>query len=305
MTGALPLFTTTPTTTPTIVPSRRALLRTAARLAVAATAPFTALDAAAQPAISTATLRFGLAPFLTPAALMQSFRPWREHLERTLGQAVALYTAKDFRSQFEAMVAGEYDLAMMPAHIGAVAVADLGWQPVVRTLELIRVQLLVRDGGPVAAAADLRGRPVGMLDALALTATVGQRWLQQQGLLAAGGAQVQRLPSISSALIALQRDELAAVVAADSQLATLPPEAQRGVRALQLLSDVPGPLVLAGPQQPAAVVARWRVALAAFQPDPARPQGVANTRLTPFDAAQIASLAGYAEVARQRLAQPR
>jgi hypothetical protein len=153
--------------------------------------------------------------------------------------------------------------------------------------------------------ADLRGRTVGMLNALALTATAGLAWLQRQGLLVEGGAQVQHLASIGSALIALQRGELAGVVAADTQLVTLPPEIQHGVRALVALAELPGPLVLAAPGHAAPVVARWRAALEAFEPDPKRPMSVSNARLTAFGAAQLAPLAGYADVARRLLAQPR
>ena len=85
-------------------PCRRALLALPAGLA---------LPAARAQAI--APLRLGLAPYLSPAALFNTFRPVREHLERTLAQPVELLTARDFVALAAAVRSREYEIALLPA----------------------------------------------------------------------------------------------------------------------------------------------------------------------------------------------
>lgn len=285
--------------------ARRRLLHAAARLAAAAATAPVGLHAAAQAVDAAAVLRLGLAPYLPPAALMAAFRPWREHLERTLAQPVEIYTAKDFRTQFQTMVSGGYEMAMVPAHLGALAVVDLGWQPCVRTLDRSALWLVVRNGGPVAGPADLRGRVVGMLEPLSLGATIGLQWLRQQRLEGAGGARAQHYASVSSALIALQRDEIGAALVAEGHFGGLPAEVRRDLRQLLTITEMPGPWVVTGPDVPAARAARWRDALLAYVPDPQKPPTASNVRLSPLLPAHLTPLAGHAEVARQLLAQPR
>jgi phosphonate transport system substrate-binding protein len=196
---------------------RRRLIR-----ALLAVPGLPALGWAAPATAPAAPLRVGLAPYLSPAALLAAFRPLREHLERALGEPVAFYTARDFHAQALALQRGELEFALVPAHLGRVAVADWGWTPMAGTIASTEVQVLVRDGGPVRSTQALRGRSVGMLDRLSLVAAVGTRWLADQGLRPGVDVTIAELPSINSALFALDRDEVGAVVAASTQLRALP-----------------------------------------------------------------------------------
>lgn len=244
-------------------------------------------------------LRLGLAPYLSPAALLAAFRPVGEHLQRTLGQPVETYTARDFRALSQAVQAGEYDIAMLPAHMARLAVTDWRWQPLVRSLDATPVVVLVRGGGPVRSPADLHGKSVGTLDPLSLTAAVGARWLAEQGL---PDARIVVLPSINSALIALERDELAAVVAATSQLLGLPAGTPGGQRTLARVEQIPGPTYVARPGMDGATVARWREALLSIVPDPARPRTAANARPVPASLADLDGVEPYADYLRRQLA---
>lgn len=244
-------------------------------------------------------LRLGLAPYLSPAALLAAFRPVGEHLQRTLGQPVETYTARDFRALSQAVQAGEYDIAMLPAHMARLAITDWRWQPLARSLDGTPVVVLVRGGGPVRGPADLRGWPIGTLDPLSLTAAVGARWLAQEGL---PDARIVVLPSINSALIALERDEVAAVVAAASQLLSLPAGTPGGQRTLARVEQIPGPTYVARPGVDAATVARWRAALLSIAPDPARPRTAANARPVPLSLSDLDGVEPYAAYLRRQLA---
>ena len=278
-----------------MTPTRRRLLLAGAALPAALPAHLCAAEA----------LRLGLAPYLSPPALMAAFRPVREQLSQQLGQAVALYTARDFRALADAVRQAEYDAALLPAHMAHVAVADWGWTPLARTIGATPVLVLVRGGGAIHTPADLRGMRVGMLDLLSLTAAVGARWLEEQALSGPGGAVMQALASINSALFALERDEVAAVVATASQLQGLPPRTPGAQRALARIDAIPGPMYLARPGLPPETLERWRRAWWALAPDPARPVTAANAAPTALAAADLQPMALHAAYLRRQLTAPR
>lgn len=247
-----------------------------------------------------APLNVVLTPFLSPASLLAAYRPLREHLERQLRRPVQMFSAKDFRTLAEETRRGEHPVVQLPAHLARLAMLDWGCQLLAAPTVSVTVLVGVKARGPVHSAADLRGRSVGMLDPLSLTATVGRRWLEVNGL--AAQVQVVPLASVNSAMFALDRDEIAAFVAADTQLATLPPATPRGERMLASIGDIPGPILLAGPALPPAERTVLRAALESFQPDPAQPPTAANSRQGPLNEARLKALDPYAAIARQALA---
>lgn len=270
------------------------------RRGLAALAVWLGLPAGAAVAAD-APLRIGLSPFLSPAALLQAFRPIREHLERSLARAVEMVTAKDFAALVEATRRGDYDVALLPAHIASLAVTDWRFQPLAGVDEPVLVQVYVRATGPIQKPSDLSGGKVGMLDAFALTAAVGRQWLQEQGLGTA--VSISALPSVNSAMIALDRGEVEAVVANNSQLLSLPPSTPRTERLLATVGNIPGPTYVAHPRLGTAEAERVRSALLAFRPDPSRPATTTNAVLQAVGAERFARLEPYAEQVRRALAQ--
>jgi len=273
------------------------------RVLLALAAPASLAPTGARAQSGPQPLRVGLAPYLSPAALLTVFRPLREHLERALAQPVELLTARDFVALAAAVRAGEYELALLPAHMARLAVTDWGWQPMARTVITTEVVVLVSSEGPVTRLADLRGRRVGMLDLHSLSAAVGVQWLRTQQL--SDTVEIAALPSINSALHALAVDEVAAVVAATSQLLSLPPGTPTNYRPLARLRDIPGPWHVARSALPASTLQRLREALLAFEPDPLRPATAANSRLTPLTLADTERVDAHAAFLRRQLAQPR
>jgi phosphonate transport system substrate-binding protein len=252
---------------------------------------------AAKAQMSTDALRLGLAPFLSPAALLAVFRPVREHLQSALGQPVQAYTARDFTALVAALRAGEYDLALVPAHLARLATQDWQWVPMAATLLETPLLVLVRRGSALRAPADLAGQRVGMLDALSLAAARATTWAQAQGL----ALEVVTEPSINSALVDLSRGHVAAVVAAESQLRGLPADTPADYVVLTRLAGIPGPQYIARPGLPAAALRRLQAALAAVPVDPARPTTAANSRLTPLTEALLGRVDAEAAVLRRQL----
>ena len=251
-----------------------------------------------------APLRLALAPFLSPSALLMAFKPLREHLQRELGRSVEMSTAKDFASLVDAARQdGLYDVVQLPAHLARLAMIDWKFRLVAAPDEAVQVVVAVKGDGPVRTAAMLKGQAVGMLDALSLTATVGRRWLQEQGL--AAEVRIVALPSINSAMFALASGEVAAIVAADTQLAALPASTPRGERVLTRIGGITAPIYVAAPHLPDADLGALRAAMASFMPDAARLGTVANSRLRLLSPAQLSALDPLAALARQALATPR
>mgnify|MGYP005754814161 FL=1 len=247
-------------------------------------------------------LRIGLAPYLPAPRLMLQFRPLREHLETHLARPVQFYTARDFRALAEDTRGHAFDAVMLPAHLAALALSDWGYQPLSGTLAATQVLILVRKDGPVHTAADLRGRSIGTLDALSLVASVALRWLGEQGLELGTGPQAVRVsvqPTISSALHALARDEVAAVAAGEAQLRGLSADTPIDHRRLVELRNIPGPVFVAAPTLPLADRRALSSALLAFQPDTNAPSTAANTRHHALDPAALADLQAYVQVARR------
>ncbi len=246
-----------------------------------------------------APLSIVLAPFLSPGSLISVYRPLREHLEKHLQRPVEMLSAKDFRTLAEEARRGDHAVVQLPAHLGRLAMLEWGHELLAAPAAPVTVLVLVKDASAVRSAADLRGRSVGTLDPLSLTATVGRRWLDTQGL--SGQVQLLSMASVNSAMYALNRDEVAAVVAADTQLATLPAATPRGERVLASIGGMPGPLLLAGPSLPRAEREALRAALACYVPDATRPVSAANSRHSPLPEAQLRALDAYAAIARQAL----
>ncbi len=256
-------------------------------------------DATAQ-APAGAPLTITLAPFLSPASLLAAFRPLREHLARTLVRPVEMRTTKDFRSLCESVRQKEQDVAMLPAHLARLAIADWGYRALAATIDSLEVLVLVRRDSPAKTPADLRGGIVAMLDPLALTATVGRLWLQEQGLTDA--VTVQVAPSINSALFALDRGDAQAIVAGRTQLVGLSVNTPRTERVLATLRGIPGPIYVARPGLAAADFDALRAAMLAFRHDASREVTAANSSLHPVAPALLEQLDPLAAIARRALA---
>ena len=281
------------------MPPDRARRRFALSAALAAPLWLTGRAAPAQGRAG-APLTITLAPFLSPASLLAAFRPLREHLERTLGRPVAMSTTKDFRSLCESVRQQQQDAAMLPAHLARLAIADWGHRALAATIDSLDVVVLVRRDSAATVPADLRGGTVAMLDPLALTATVGRQWLQEQGLL--GAVSVQTTPSINSALFALDRGDAQAIIAGHTQLLGLSVSTPRNDRVLATLRGIPGPIYVARPGLAAADFEALQAAMLSFRHDPSRAVTAANSSLHAVPPSLLEQLDPLAAIARRTLA---
>jgi ABC-type phosphate/phosphonate transport system substrate-binding protein len=258
--------------------------------------PWLLAQAPAEPLIT-----IGLAPFLTTAAMLSAFRPLREHLARQLQHKVELYTAKDFVDLLNQTRAGAHDLSYLPSHLAGLAINEWGFHAIAGTLSRTPVLLLVRSQGDLRSPADLRGRKIGSLGQLSLSAAVGSLWLQQNQLRPGRDVQLVPQTSINSAMISLERGDVDAVFAARSQIDLLPADNSRGHGTMAEVGSIEAPIFVAQPRLAADRVARRREAMLSFVPDPTRPGAAGNTQLYRIDAAILKRLALLREIALEQL----
>nr|WP_316642984.1 PhnD/SsuA/transferrin family substrate-binding protein [uncultured Roseateles sp.] len=240
-------------------------------------------------------------PFLSPSAALTAFRPLRTHLESQLKQAVELYTARDFRELVEQARRGEHDVTLLPAHLAGLALSDWGFQALAATVEATPVLILLRQGSPIRTAAELRGKRLGTLGTLSLSAAVAGLWLRQQQLEPGRDLTIITQASTSSAVISLEQGDVEAIAVTRTQLNLLPPGSPGGQFTLVELSDIPAPIYIARPSMTPAELARLRKAWHSFVPDAAAPPSVVNARVHEVGRADLQRAARYRDVARQQL----
>lgn len=259
------------------------------------------LGAPPLPAQTPRPLLIAVPPFLSPSAALAAFRPLRQHLESQLKQPVELYTARDFRELVEQTRRGEHDVTLLPAHLAGLALSDWGFQALAATVEATPVLILLRQGSAIKTAAELRGKRMGMLGTLSLTAAVATLWLRQQQLEPGRDLTVVTQPSMSSALISLEQGDVEAIALTRTQLNLMPPGSPGGQLTLAELGDIPTPIYVARPNITVVELGRLRRAWHSFVPDPAAPQTVVNSQLHEIARADLQRAARYREVARQQL----
>lgn len=248
-----------------------------------------------------APLRVGLPPFLPASTMLATFRPLREHLARTLQRPVETYTARDLDTHVRSMRSDPLDLSLVPPHVARLAASEWGFAVVAATLQSTTVLIVVHRDSTLREVADLKGRALAVFDRVAMPHAVARQWLAAQRIDPQRDLRFVPWVSVSNAMHALARGDVAAVVLAASQLDALDAEAAGAVRVLAEAGTMPGPMYVARPGLPAAQVDSLRRAMLAFAPDPALPATVANTRLQAPDAAALAALDAYVAPLRDEL----
>ncbi len=101
-------------------------------------------------------LTVGVAPYLSTRALLSVHRPLQLSVQGQLGAQVEMFTASDFRAFYASTVGGDYDLAIMPAHLARLAHSEHGFLPLVRYTSGGRGLVVPRHASTIATVDDVR-----------------------------------------------------------------------------------------------------------------------------------------------------
>jgi len=223
-----------------------------------------------------APLTVGIVPYMSTGMLLRTHAPLAQSLESSLQRPVNLRTAPDYKSFFQRLRAGDYDIAITPPHYGWLAIRDHGFQPLLVHRDPIRGILVSAADQPVKNIADLRGASIAVTDRSALMAILGALTLADAGLVENRDYQFVSAVSHSSAIHnAITGKTRAALVNATS-LVLSPPEIRQRTQVWGDLAVFPGQFYIAHArlgEDHKAVIA----ALQAFERSPAGQEFFTNT----------------------------
>jgi len=214
-------------------------------------------------------LTVGIVPYMSTGMLLRTHAALAKNLEASLQRPINLRTAPDYKSFFQRLRAGDYDIAITPPHYGWLAIRDHGFQALLVHREPIRGILVSATGQPIKHVADLRGGTIAVTDRSALMAILGSLTLADDGLIENKDYQFVSAVSHSSAIHnAITGKTRAALVNATSLLLS-PPEIRQRTDVWRELAVFPGQFYIAHPRLGEPGIKAILTALQAFERTPA------------------------------------
>lgn len=148
-------------------------------------------------------LVIGLPPYQPARTLLAKYQPLADHLRTALKRPVRVVTARDIRTYTHRMLAGDYELVVVPGHLARLAQQDKNWSPLARYAPDTQVLLLARKQDTDLKLEDLKGKALAMPDRLRLVSVAAEHWLAQRNLLADRDYTALETLSFGSAIEAL------------------------------------------------------------------------------------------------------
>lgn len=156
-------------------------------------------------------LQMGIIPYFNPHAILNTYRPLDQHLEKRLGLEVRTYTAKDFETFIRRTQNGEYDIVITGPNQARLA-QKAGYVPLVRYPLDWRIAIVVPVNSQIRNVADLRGKTIAAPDRLALVTMLGKEELRKLGLTPGRDFEFRHSLSLNTAVHMAQRGEAAAAL---------------------------------------------------------------------------------------------
>lgn len=273
--------------------SRRTFLQSLSAVGLAVALP--ALAQEAQP------LRLAVHPYASTLALINTHRPLQQYLAARLGQAVEFYTAPNFESFMDTLMAGGYDIAISPPHFAVMAMEKY-YLPLVHYQALLEPLLLVRADSTLRRPEDFRGKQIAMADKTAFIRLVMVKWLADHGLRPGQDYRIVERPSHGAAISAAAVGEADAGLATLTALKQLPPDLQQQVRIIGSGLRFPHLFTMAHRRLGEATILRLKEALLAFPETPEGRQFMEKSAYLGYEAIsdeEIRALKPYVEMYRQ------
>ena len=246
----------------------------------------------------------GIVPNLSPRSMLSAYQPLREQLALFLARPVELFTAPDFKTFYLRSAGGEYDLALMPAHLARLAQIEAGLVPVAQFIPQQTGVALVAKQSRIRQASDLLGKRIALVDSLALVTLRAEDWLRAQGLVLGGNVPLAAHFTYHNAAVqAVINGNADAAIISSAPFATMPPEMRAAVRIVGTLGEMPTNVFMANPQLSKGEVAQLQRALLDFgHQSGAGRHFLARYRyqdIVPPSASEMQAMDSYAKRAKQ------
>lgn len=237
---------------------------------VAAPAPVKAAPAPAPAPAPTSTaaapgpnepLTVGVLPNIAAATLLTQYESVKGYFERRHGTKLNIVLPTNFKAFFEALMRGDFDIAVAAPHFARVAQLDAGLVPLAMYEPRIGAQFIVPIDGSIAGPADVKGKSVAFANPTSLVAMYGQQWLRQNKL--EPGKDYEVIPARTDIGVGrlLLSGEAAAAVMSNGEFRALPPEESARLRIVDVFARIPNFIVLGhprlGPARLAQLKTQW------------------------------------------------
>jgi len=159
------------------------------------------------------TLYFGLLPYLSTTALIKTWRPFANLIEKTLHKKVIIKTAPNFRTFIQRTAEGRYDLLMTAPHFASLAIKTHGYQIIAGHSNDLVGDIVVAKNARFQSINDLRGEVFVTPDPLAAVSILAELTLKQYGLTPNKDIRIKATASHNTALVDVAEGRAAAAVA--------------------------------------------------------------------------------------------
>ncbi|MEW5770993.1 MAG: PhnD/SsuA/transferrin family substrate-binding protein [Pseudomonadota bacterium] len=248
----------------------------------------------------------GVPPIHSMRTLAERFAPLRADLEARLGQPVLLESAASFADYHARTLAGDFDLAITPAHLARLAQKERGFQPLAQFHPDHEALLVYHARRPLADLQPLRGQRLAVIDRLAVTVMASLDYLERRGLAADRDFRVVEYRNHAGVARALEAGIAVAGVTSSQGLQQTPESVRAQIKVHARLAGIPAFIVMAKPGVTHAEAARLQGMLLDFargQSGRTFLRGVAYDSLTAADESSLKRVDAYLKETRGRLAQ--
>lgn len=196
---------------------------------------------------SQSPLVVGILPYLSPAALLKTWKPFIEYLEEHTERPVKVASAPDFRTYVKRAATGYYDVYQTAPHFALLAEKKYHYRRLARLKRELDGAIVVSRQSKAVSLNDLRGRIFATPDKLAIVTLLAELTLSAHGLTPHRDVQMKYTPSHNNALIAVIEGTADAAVTSTAVFERMSEERKRQLRLLTRTSKVPHMMIMAGP----------------------------------------------------------
>jgi ABC-type phosphate/phosphonate transport system substrate-binding protein len=251
---------------------------------------------------ATRPLRFGIQPFRTAEVLLMLHKGLLDHLAQALGRPLRFSTRPTYDAYTKALLAGEFDLAIIPPHV-AVWLAGRGdWELAAKYEVRLAALLVGRNAAPVPEAEALRGRRIAMGDADTIIFLSARETLGRLGLVPQRDFTLVLTASHGASLQALANGSVDYAIVANTVYGQFRAK-YPSLQAVAFGPDVPHLMAAARRALPEALRARFRAALLSFHETEAGRRFFADMgyrRFVPLTEADFAEMSPFLPALDQR-----
>ncbi len=255
-----------------------------------------------------AAFSVGVLPNISARLILGQYQPLSEFFARQLGRKVEIVTAANFKAFAEATRNREYQLIVTAPNLGRLAQKDSQWEPLASYEPLIPALLVGSaanaESSVQAAVQQLRGKSLALANPQSLVALVGLKWLADQGLRQDQDFKVVQVANDDSLGTLLLNGEAPLAMMSMGEFRAKPEAMRKSLRVVTEMARLPGFLVMANPQMPAADKERLKALVLAFPGSEEGQRFFALTGLTgikPAEEKDLKFLDAFNDVTRRSL----